>query len=112
MGFFCPDWLQRDQKITLLHDNAYKQGYLNINDDNLWEFVMRDKEGQITFHTDLSDIQYSWKMQMQENSFDMGWQDNLAHQVFGIGQHISAANLRTNCAAGNLKIALAGSNLD
>ena len=79
MGFFCPDWLQRDQKVTLLHDNVYKQGYLNINNDNLWEFVMRDKEGRITFNANLSDIQYSWKMQMQENSFDVGWQDNLAH---------------------------------
>ena len=109
MDFFCPDWLQRNQKITLLHDNVYKQGYLNINDDNLWEFLMRDKEGWITFCTNLYDIQNLWKMQIQENSFNVGWQDNLAHQVFGIGWHISAANLHTNYAPGNLKIALVGS---
>ena len=84
MGFFCPDWLKRDQKVTLLHDDIYKLGYLHINEDNLWEFVTRDKDGNITFRADLSDIQYSWKMRMQENTFDVGWTDNLAHCVFEI----------------------------
>lgn len=62
MGFFCPDWLHRNQKVTCLHDNVYRQGYLNINDENLWEFVTRNKQGQINFCTDLADIQYLWKL--------------------------------------------------
>ena len=73
MGFFWPNWLQHDQKVTLLHDNVYWQGYLNINDDSLWEFFTLDKEGHITFCTDLDDIKYSWKMRIKENSFDVGW---------------------------------------
>ena len=93
MGFFRPQWLKRDQKVTLLQNDIYQQGYLDLNDNNLWEFVKRDANGTIISCSDLSDIQYSWKMRMQENTFDVGWTDNLAHRVFGIGQHVSASNL-------------------
>ena len=71
LGFFHPDWLNQGQKVMLLHDNVYKQGYLNINKDSLWEFVSRNTNGRFTFTNSLSDIQYSWKMQMQENTFDI-----------------------------------------
>ena len=73
LGFFQPDWLRQVQKVTILHDDLYKQGYININKDNLWEFVSQDPDGMITFANSLSDIQYSWKMRMQENTFDIGW---------------------------------------
>jgi len=49
---------------------------------------------------------------MQENTFDVGWTDNLAHRVFGIGRHVSASNLHFKCAPANLRAALAGSNPD
>ena len=49
---------------------------------------------------------------MQENIFDVGWSDNLAHRVFEIGQHVSASNLQFDCAPANLRTALAGSNPD
>ena len=78
LGFFRPEWLKQDQKVSLLHDEVYKQGYLNINKDNLWEFVSRDTDGRITFTYNIPDIQHSWKMQMQENTFDIGWQENIA----------------------------------
>ncbi len=72
MGFFCPNWLKQGQKVTLLHDNIYKHGYLNLDKDNLWEFVTRDAEGRITSQIEIADLQYSWKMRMQENTFDVG----------------------------------------
>ena len=112
LGFFRPDWLKQDQKVTLLQDDIYRCGYLSINNDNLWEFVTRDAEGQVLSKSDISDIQYSWKMRMQENTFDIGWQEDIAHRVYGSGRHVSATNLHTNCAPANLKIALAGSNPD
>ena len=84
LGFFRPDWLKQGQKVMILHDDLYKQGYLNINKDNLWEFVSRDPDGRITFTHSLSNIQYSWKMRMQENTFDIGWQE-CDRQVFGTG---------------------------
>ena len=59
LGFFRPDWLKQDQKIAILHDEVYKQGYLNINKENIFEFVSRDSEGRIIFTHDLADIQYS-----------------------------------------------------
>ena len=64
LGFFRPYWLKQNQEVSILHDEVYKQGYLNINKDNSWEFISRNPDGQITFTYDLSDIQYSWKMRM------------------------------------------------
>ena len=65
-------------------------------------------EGRITFAYDLSNIQYSWKMRMQENTFDIGWQEIMAHCVLGTGRHILAANLHdSSCTSHNLQAALA-----
>ena len=72
LGFFRPDWLKQDQKVSLLHDEVYKQGYLHINNDQMFEFVSRNSEGRITFIYDLSDIQYSWKMRMQAHLILVG----------------------------------------
>ena len=49
---------------------------------------------------------------MQENTFDIGRNFEMAHQVYGIGRHVSATTLNTNFAPPNLKIALAGSSPD
>ena len=75
-------------------------------------FVSRDTDGRIVFIPSLSNIQYSWKMRMLENMFDIGWQD-CARQVFGIGKHISAANFHNStCAPANLQTVLASNNPD
>ena len=47
---------------------------------------------------------------MQENTFDISWQENIACRIFGSGRHVSATNLNANIAPPNLKSALAGSN--
>ena len=76
----------------------------------MWEFVSHDADGRILFSYSLADLQWSWKMRMQENTFDIGWQE-CAKQVFGIGRHISAKGLHnTHFAPANLKHALAGNN--
>ena len=49
-------------------------------------------------------------MRMQENTFDIGWQENITCHIFGTGRHVSAANLNANFAPLNLKTALTGSN--
>ena len=59
---------------------------------------------------DISDIQYSWKMRMQEITFKIGWQENIACRIFGTGRHVSATNSNANIASLTLKSALAGSN--
>lgn len=56
MGFFCPDWLKHDQKVTLLHDNVYHKEYLNLNNDNLLEFFSHDANRNITLQADISDL--------------------------------------------------------
>ena len=73
LRFFQPDWLKQVQKVKILHNDLYKQGFLNINKNNPWEFISWDPDGKITFTHPLSDIQYSWKMRMQESTFDIGW---------------------------------------
>ena len=51
-------------------------------------------------------------MRMQENTFDIGWQE-CARRVFGTGRHVSAANLHNSSyAPANLKNALADNNPD
>jgi len=36
LGFFTPDWLKQDYKVTLLHKDKYKRGYLILDADNDW----------------------------------------------------------------------------
>lgn len=98
--------------MTLLHDNIYKHGYLNLDKENLWEFVTRDAEGRITSQIEIADLQYSWKMRMQENTFDVGWEDYCARRIFGNKRLVYAAHLHFDCAPANLRVALASSNPD
>ena len=96
----------------LLHDDVYKQGFLNIDKNNMWEFVSCDVNGRISFSYSLADLQFSWKMRLQENTFDIGWQE-CANRVYGIGRHVSATGLHNkHFAPANLKHALAGNNPD
>ena len=104
--------MKQKQKVTILKDDTYTKGYLNINNNRYWEFVTYDTDSIIVSRSSLSDLQYTWKMRIQENTFDIGLNFEMAHRVYGIGRHVSATNLNTNFAPANLRIALAGSNLD
>ena len=112
LGFFRPGWIKQDQKVTVLHDNVYHQGYLSLDKNNLWEFVKRDRNGRVTLSLNLSDLEYSWKMRLQENTFQIGWQENIARRIFGIGRHVSAASLVNTQAPNSLKEALHRNNPD
>ena len=57
MGFFCPERFKSNQKVTLLQNDVYKQGFLDFNDNNLWEFVMHDTDGNVTSRANLLDLQ-------------------------------------------------------
>ena len=103
LQFLRPKWLKQGQKVMLLVNEEYKKGYLSINDDGFWEFVLRDHEGNVSERHDIKDIQYSWKMRLQENTFDIGWDDHKATRIIGYGKHVSAANLHHNFAPSNLK---------
>ena len=78
LGFFKPEWMKQDQEVTLLHHDKYRKGYLALDDDNYWQFVTRGKDGRITLAVPLRDLEYSWKMRLQENTLEIGWQDGLA----------------------------------
>ena len=45
LGFFTPGWMKQDQQVTLLHQDKYRKGFLNLNDKGFWEFVTRGRDG-------------------------------------------------------------------
>ena len=103
LGFFAPEWLKQDQKVTLLHQDVYRQGYLLIGKENLWNFLVRDQDRNNVVTVPIANIAYSWKHRLQENTFELGWQDNIARHVGGIGRHVSAELLRDPLTPSNLK---------
>ena len=90
----------------------YRRGYLSIGKKNLWDFVIRDRDGNDGVTVPIADIAYSWKHRLQENTFELGWQDNIARRVGGIGRHVSAKLLQDPLAPSNLKKGLAPTNKD
>ena len=112
LDFLKPKWLKQDQKVTMLIEDIYRQGYLSIGTENTWEFVVRDKHGKETLSASIADIAYSWKHRLQESTFDIGWQEDVARRVVGWGRHVSAAHLHNPLAPPNLRKALHESNKD
>ena len=64
LGFFTPEWMKQDCQVTLLHEDKYKHGYLNLDADNDWEFVTRSREGKTVEAIPLLDLAYSWKYRL------------------------------------------------
>ena len=112
LGFFTPEWLKKGCQVTLLHDDLYKRGYLELDADNDWEFVTRNLEGRIVESVPLMDLAYSWKYRLQENSLVLGWQENVVRRCCGTGRHVSAAKLARPLAPTNLVTGLAHHNPD
>ena len=73
LGFFTPDWLQQDAKVTILHEDKYVRGYMQLDDDSFWEFVTRGTDGKVQLGIPLPDLAYSWKSRLQENILQLGW---------------------------------------
>ena len=72
LEFFILEWFKQDQKLTLLHWNLYRQGYLLIGIKNLWDFVTRDWDRNNVVIVPIANIAYSWKRRLQENTFELG----------------------------------------
>ena len=90
----------------------YKHGCMHPSDDCLWEFVARDKDRAIASRKDLRDVQHSWKLRMQENTFDVGWSFDKARRIFGSADHASATKSHRNFAPPHLRTALSPTNPD
>ena len=61
LGFFASKWLKQDQKETLLHHGLYRPVYLLIGKENLWDFVVHDRDKKNAVTVPIADIAYSWK---------------------------------------------------
>ena len=112
LGFFTPEWLCQDSKITFLDDGTYKQGYLNLDADNFWELVTRGHDGKVTSQVSVPDLNYSWKSRLQENTLRLGWEEDTSSKLYGHGRHVSAGTLVSTLAPHNLRIGLAEKNPD
>ncbi|OEU11655.1 hypothetical protein FRACYDRAFT_244773 [Fragilariopsis cylindrus CCMP1102] len=82
LDFLKPKWLKQDQKVTMLIEDIYRQGYLSIGTENTWEFVVRDKHGKETLSESIADIAYLWKPRLHESTFDIGWQDTCLQHTY------------------------------
>ena len=112
LGFFTPDWLKQDCKVTMLHEGMYERGYLTLDEDNDWEFTTRDRRGTVTEKVPILDLNYSWKLRLQENSLCPGWQESPTARFYGIGRHISAAGLTNFAPPSGLAKGLSPTNPD
>lgn len=112
LGFFAPDWLQQDAKVTYLVGAEYKRGFLSLDKDCLWEFVTRGHDGKIVERVPLPDPSCSWKNYIQENLLKLNWQDDVARIIVGRGPHVSAAHLVNSMAPANLLKSHSKSNQD
>ena len=45
LGFFMTEWLKKGCQLMLLHNDVYKRGYFELDAENDWEFVTRNREG-------------------------------------------------------------------
>ena len=77
-GLFVPQWLKQDQKATLLHQIIYRRGCLSIGRENLWDFVINNRDGNNIVTVPIANILYFWQHKLQENTFELGWQDIIA----------------------------------
>eukprot|EP00531_Pseudo-nitzschia_arenysensis_P008906 CAMPEP_0116127296 /NCGR_PEP_ID=MMETSP0329-20121206/6769_1 /TAXON_ID=697910 /ORGANISM="Pseudo-nitzschia arenysensis, Strain B593" /LENGTH=2217 /DNA_ID=CAMNT_0003621395 /DNA_START=65 /DNA_END=6718 /DNA_ORIENTATION=- len=112
LGFFAPEWLKQDSKVTYLYNGSYHHGYLALDNDYFWEFVTRSKDGKVNIRVPLPDLAYSWKSRIQENVLQLGWQNNVAYRIYGINRHVSASTLKNTMAPANLIKGLHPSNPD
>ena len=75
---------------------------MSLDKENYWEFVRRGQNGQVTQRESLRDLEYSWKMRLQENTMEIGWQQNIVRRIYGTGRHVSAVHLQNAQAPGSL----------
>ena len=112
LGFFTPLWMTQDAKITLPINDECLQGHLNLGKDFFWEFVTRNHDGKIADAVPVPDLHCLWKNRLQENSLQLGWQDDVACRVCGHCRHVSAAGSKRQMAPANLAQGLSRTDLD
>ena len=57
--------------MMLLYDEVFKQGYLSLDNDNLWIFVTRDSEGKILEWDKISTFGVSILDQASKKALDL-----------------------------------------
>lgn len=100
LGFFKPGWLKSGQKINLLIHHKYCKGYLSLDNDNFWEFVLPGKDGQITKQESLNKEYWIFMENAAPKKYYGG--NRMARDV--VSWHISTTYLLNMQAMGNYPI--------
>jgi hypothetical protein len=97
-------------KLTLLliKDRHYK-GFLDLDTDKDWLFIVRGRQGQLVLEHPLVALEYSWRDHIINSSMQLSHQELKPDHL--TARHVSAKGLLQSCP-GSLRKALDSSNLD
>ncbi len=106
-----PEWCRVGVKVTLLVGDKYYKGALDLDDDQDWIFVVRDRNGKVVMEYTLVDLPYTWNVRLLEGTLVVGHED-AEGRIIGDAFHVSADLLRSKSPPSTLKKALAAGNPD
>jgi hypothetical protein len=70
-----PEWWRVGVKVTLLVGDKYYKGALDLDDNQDWIFVVRDRNGKVVMEYTLVDLPYTWNVRLLEGTLVVGHED-------------------------------------
>ncbi len=106
----APSWLHQGCRVKFMYGGSMWKGTFELDKDNDWEFVRRDRTGQKVVRYPVPDLIYSWRQRLLEQMLKVGWEDDPSEET-AQARHVSAAKLERSCP-NDLKEALSDGNPD
>jgi hypothetical protein len=89
-----PEWCRIGVKVTLLVGNKYYKGALDLDEDQDWIFVVRNRNGKVVMEYTLVDLPYTWNTRLVEGTLVVGHED-AEESIIGDAFHVSAERLQS-----------------
>jgi hypothetical protein len=105
-----PEWCRVGVKVTLLVGDKYYKGALDLDDDQEWIFVVRDRNGKVVMDYTLVDLPYTWNIRLLEGTLVVVGHEDAEGRIIGDAFHVSAERLQSKSPPSTLKKALAAGN--
>jgi hypothetical protein len=97
--------------VTLLVGNKDYKGSLDLDNDQDWIFVVRDRNKKVVMGYTRVDLPYTWKTRLLEGTLVVGHKDAKGG-IVGDTFHISAKRFQSKWPPSTLEKALAAGNPD
>jgi hypothetical protein len=91
--------------------NKYYKGALDLDDNQDWIFVVRDRNGKVVMECTLVDLPYIWNTRLVEGTLVVGHED-VEERINRDAFHVSAKQLQSKSPPSTLKKALIAGNPD